>query len=572
MSALILGSIAVSVGVLLLAKWIRDVSRGFEFLDEGYKFLILQDPWKNLANSPFGFFLHPWYQLAGGDPGLYRFLGLSVLLVMGMAVGRAWLSAVDSRQPGWSWATLAAIVSGFLLVFSNGRRTPAYDYLVFIGAAVSWLGYFRIFGSKSHGVIPWIVLGLGLGLVALAKWSAFVPLTLVFLFLIQPWNNSQNRLGWIWIILTGGCLVAFLLFCAGAEAIRGIFWQNRLLAETLGTHGAGLLGYYVPTTANFFYRSLRAFAYGLPLLLILGWLQRQSPAKIQKIRPWVWLLPWAVLGAGFLFGLAKGGISSFSRVGSNIFAEQLWVLAAFLVTGKSDAWSRLGSCRAPMVGLLLTPFAIGIGTSSALGDYTGHGAVFFQLAGLFLWKSWIDRGLSAYLAAAFLWVATILNFARANAALDDPYRAKNSGLCDVDWKIPAGGRLLLDAERAEVVLATSRVLETAGFRPGDPLIAVGNLPGLVYLVGGWSPGTVWYYDTHPNAKAFLLRALQALPEPAKNSSWLLLRENSGLWPVKNEILSLLKRKGGKAYEIGPVPIEGETTRLYLWPPSDKSRF
>lgn len=565
-SARVLGWVAVSAGILLLAKWIRDVSRGFEFTDEGYYFLILQNPWKNFGSSFFGFFLHPLYLLAGGDPGLYRLFGLVLLLVLGIGVVRVWMGSANLKRSAFHWAASAVIISGVLLVFSNGQRTPAYNYLVFMGGLVSWLGYFRILVSGMKDIAAWLTLGIGLGMVAIAKWSAFFPLLLIFLLLSRPWADARACRGWGWAITASFCLVVLLLFYAGGDAILSIVRQVKLLTENLGTHGVGLLGYYVPTMINFLYRSLRAFVYGFPLLAILWWIQRRSPAILHEIRLWAWLLPWAVLGAGFLFGLAKGGISSFSRVGSNVFAEQLWVLAAFLVIGKREAWTSLGSCRAPMIGLLLTPFALGLGTASALGDYAGHGAVFFQLTGLFLWKIWIDRGLSTTLAAAFLWVATILNLARANASLEDPYRAAIPGRCDVAWEIPGEGRIYLDSERAEVISTSSMALRAAGFRRGDPLIAIGNLPGLVYLVGGWSPGTPWYYDTHVNSPQFVNRVLESLSPNVRDSSWVLLREDGGLFAHRADLLARLQRTGRAPLEIGPVPLEGKSTRLFLWPP------
>jgi len=321
---------------------------------------------------------------------------------------------------------------------------------------------------------------------------------------------------------------------------------------------------------NFIYRSLRAFAYGLPLILLLFWMQKSTPARQEALRGWAWVVPWMILGAGIFLGLVKGGASSFSRVGSNVFCEQLWLAAAFLVWGRSRSWKNMRTGAAVLGSLLATPFALGFGTSTALGDYVGHGAVFFQLAGLFVWKAWVDRGFSAPLAAAFLWVATLFNLARANASLDDPYRSEVPEHSQVEWSIPEQGRIRLDAERAEVVKAADQVLRRAGFQPGDPVVAIGNLPGLVHLVGGWSPGTPWYYDTHPKSMEFTERVLDSLPHEVKKNAWLLLRQNGGLFGRRAEILPHLGRENTQPLLIGPVLLEGETTRLWLFPPAAKT--
>jgi len=222
-SALLLGGGAVLAGMLLLEKWIRGASAGFEFLDEGYNFLVLQNPWKNLGSGLFGFFLHPFYFLAGEDPGFYRLLGLGILLAAGTGLGRAWAAAVGLSKAPWAWAAQAAIVSGALLVFSNGRRTPAYDYLVFVGAVTAWVGYFRILASGSASKVPWLVLGLGLGLVVAGKWSAAVPFTLIFLWLSPPWADREARKGWGWAGLAGLSLGGRLPGTPEAKAWPGFF-------------------------------------------------------------------------------------------------------------------------------------------------------------------------------------------------------------------------------------------------------------------------------------------------------------------------------------------------------------
>ena len=564
-SVILLGLVTIFSGVFVLGKWILAAPQGFEFSDEGYYFLILQDPWRNLGSSFFGFFLHPWYQISGKDPGNYRLLGLGVLLGLGWILSRAFIANVGIVKSSWRWAARAAIISGAVLVFSNGQRTAAYNYLVLLGSLVCWTGYLSILNSGQAKRIPWLILGLGLGLVALAKWSCLAPFTAIFILLTRPWNNLPARWGWGWAFSAFLGLIVSVLLYAGREGILGIFRQVQLLVETLSTHGLGLLIYYIPTLVNFVYRALRAFAYGLPLLALLFWLQRSQKTRT-RIRAWAWLLPWLLLGGGFFFGLAKGGISSFSRVGSNVLAEQLWLMAAFFVISRGHAWLALRSYREPILGLLATPFALGIGTASALGDYTGHGAVFFQLAGLFIWKASVDKGLPFPLVNSFLCVAAILNLGRINNALNDPYRSEIPSLCTVEWKVPGSGKIFLDPSRAKVAQAAYQALGAAGFQPGAALIAIGNLPGLVYLVGGWSPGTVWFYDTHKNSKEFTLRALDAISEEERRSSWVIFRENSMLFADKKEVLLSLQRTDISPYTTEPVSLEGETTRLWIWPP------
>lgn len=54
--------------------------------------------------------------------------------------------------------------------------------------------------------------------------------------------------------------------------------------------------------------------------------------------------------------------------------------------------------------------------------------------------------------------------------------------------------ILLDTARAQFVNKTKAILKDADIEPGYPIVALHDLPGLVYLVGGYSPATPWYFN------------------------------------------------------------------------------
>lgn len=60
-------------------------------------------------------------------------------------------------------------------------------------------------------------------------------------------------------------------------------------------------------------------------------------------------------------------------------------------------------------------------------------------------------------------------------------------------------RLLVDQESALFFLQLKDVFKRNGFQPGDDIIALFDMPGAVYALGGVSPGHQWYYTMpkHP---------------------------------------------------------------------------
>jgi hypothetical protein len=56
--------------------------------------------------------------------------------------------------------------------------------------------------------------------------------------------------------------------------------------------------------------------------------------------------------------------------------------------------------------------------------------------------------------------------------------------------------LNLDPASAECIEKTKAALADAGFKPGDDILALYGLPGLVYAVGGVSPQRPWFFDNY----------------------------------------------------------------------------
>jgi hypothetical protein len=54
--------------------------------------------------------------------------------------------------------------------------------------------------------------------------------------------------------------------------------------------------------------------------------------------------------------------------------------------------------------------------------------------------------------------------------------------------------ILLDTVTAQFIVSTKEILNKAEIEPGYPIVALHDIPGLIYLVGGYSPATPWYFN------------------------------------------------------------------------------
>jgi hypothetical protein len=86
--------------------------------------------------------------------------------------------------------------------------------------------------------------------------------------------------------------------------------------------------------------------------------------------------------------------------------------------------------------------------------------------------------------------------------------------------------LKLDPATAECIEKTKSALSKAGFQPGDDILALYGLPGLVYAVGGVSPQRPWFFDSEGSLEdANNLSALKKIPKDRILKAFIILKNN-----------------------------------------------
>jgi hypothetical protein len=103
----------------------------------------------------------------------------------------------------------------------------------------------------------------------------------------------------------------------------------------------------------------------------------------------------------------------------------------------------------------------------------------------------------------------------------NPYRTAPKWAQTVSVEVGVPSTILkLDPASAECIEKTKAALSNAGFKPGDDVLALYGLPGLVYAVGGVSPKKPWFFDDHgQTGDEENLRALKKIPLQRVNASF-----------------------------------------------------
>jgi hypothetical protein len=152
--------------------------------------------------------------------------------------------------------------------------------------------------------------------------------------------------------------------------------------------------------------------------------------------------------------------------------------------------------------LHLAPLAAAILLLAASLDKTFRRVIVLPLAGLLI----VGLGFSQFITGFVL----------------NPYRTAPKWTQTVPVKVGVPSTILkLDPASAECIEKTKAALAIAGFKPGDDVLALYGLPGLVYAVGGVSPKKPWFFDDHgQTGDEENLRALKKIPIERVNASFI----------------------------------------------------
>jgi hypothetical protein len=133
---------------------------------------------------------------------------------------------------------------------------------------------------------------------------------------------------------------------------------------------------------------------------------------------------------------------------------------------------------------------------------------------------------------------------------------------------PEKGRLQVRPEDREFLIRLDRALREQGFRPGEPVVGISDLCGVVYLADGISPRVPWFFGQVSGQKPYTQAVLAGLPPEELSRLWIFRTQATRLpgdlasfWPLRSQV-----PVPRRVAEVPGLPTESGETVMEIYRP------
>lgn len=507
------------VAVMLVGFRVWTMNRGIYFFDETYYMFTYADPDRyaisltgasHLIHKLFGW-MHP-------DIVTYRYIHLWVdLLGSGVFFGGfyRWFLSVQPTQkrhvPFWTapmlllFCVIGNMVSGFRYPQSISYYSLTNFFL--LCAASGLLAYLSFEPKPRRKALSALCLtGICTGLAMLIRFPTGVLLTAMALVIIavqqwqyrsvgQPWLRLASQVGLYAIsLLVGICLYALFI-----QSLQSFSLQYLPMYHML-SQGSHSLVHLLQKYGIAFLTLLNVFVeyYGWVILLwivITRWVQKQP--KLQFLHgPFYAALPVVILAVSWINQFYLPAFAHIKFFWTLIVCALVYTLPDLLRSQKND-WV----LRAGLLLLFLLPWVSAFGTDISILQVMYNSILpWFALFAVLLSLISVNEktvakqdvrgmltGILLLMVCCHAWYELVLNPATPSAEGLLPQT-------ETVMQLPRLNNLLISPDSKTYFLRVKQVLNRAGFHPGDTMLALHRIPGMMYIFEGIPFGSGYYLD------------------------------------------------------------------------------
>jgi hypothetical protein len=533
-------------------------NRGFDITDEGYYLLSSQFPGEvklfvNEAHD-YGSIL---YRLSFQNVIALRLVGLFLtvcaagVFFLGFQRLAVRLRATLGQTILFTFAGVSLIPLGMMVCYVWFLPTPFYNTLnasaLTAGSGLFFLALagLETLNRKCFSIrFALFAVGLCIGASFFVKFPTGISLFALFGLVLAVWPRQELKtrlraLGFMVLGLTMWFLIHFIIVQAPATWWRA--FRDGLEVITDMAHEVGALKRYLHEC-----RDLAKIAFfdfwGLHVALVLGFTILILFRRVWRDKSWLpsilILLMFAIaVWQSYRRGFYLGGMSHYFLI-TRFYLSWLILLITALIVAVIYCqpfvyWFRNHDLLAvlsldgtlfllPFVGAVGTGNPIFVGTLWYIAPWVALLLTFLGALSGLLRNRWI-------LAVGALVISGFACAQIVSGCLYGPYRL-NTGLLGQTQATEIGYPrtiLKLDPETSEFFNRIREMAQENGFKPGDDVLGFFDLPGVVFALGGRSPGYPWFYPGgfYKGARAFAEKALSLVPPERLRRAFIL--ETSG---------------------------------------------
>ena len=591
-----LASLFVILGLsITVATIVWSSSRGFDITDNGYYFLVSNHPEDVKAALSFAhLYTALIFKAVNGNIATFRISSAVLIILSSSILALACLkftrATYPDASPSGQFTSFLLVPQGALLFFSFNLIAPSYNVLN-ISALLAGFGAVLlslvIEGNSQKQIVLRCVLSFFAGICAgvsfFSKFPTAIVLASICIGLLLAWRGQipRSRLVLAYFVGFSAELFAhFTVLQSFGDWLEQIKNGLRFVELLNAGHGIATLGRYAIELCGSVYRSIMEF-FGAYLVLVVMPIVVRAAHLTGRTRD-------TAIGGGVLvalFYIAVRGASLDYYIGGDpslrtavrLYIALLGVtVLALLVNWQNFRRPNISAAptgwqRTALLGAALgfLPFAGILGTGIPLPlSLMLHIAPWFALIPLL----WIILESVMGQTKVFVAGAIILSAFSSTQSLTagewNPYRLNMpSSLQTESTRLGEHqAEVLLDPDTKYFFEHLKAMARENGFAEGDDILAFFNMPGVVFALGGRSPGGTWFNagysgDTASNAFLLSLTRLDRI-----RNAFLLLKGSPDkvkpllgrfgiqfpqdyiycgkvFWPVTGEFVSLWKAKG-----------------------------
>ncbi len=513
----------LAVGLIAMIGW--GLNKGFDFSDMGYHMLSLEHPEESPLMPQYQWFYGQWFGWMNLGVIGVRTLRLLLTIIASFVLARGLLSffrtnSTLGKSPIFQeYGTYAMIFVGGFMSFALQATTLSYNNLTLIflalltGVLLQAVARYGETADNRYLYLRFLCLGMLLVLLFFAKFpsgiSYLMLMAVMIPFLLLNRGTSFSTTAICTACFFGGIALMVVYYSITVKPITQWYTDAKAIAGSIGNHNPNrLLKSYVRTTFKAVNLGILQYFY-LPLGLFFGLLLHRFTLTNEKhsIANIILYATLTIVIGIFAFVVYQESwyMNGMRHNGKGFNVFFLWLsllLAALLAYLNIDRLKSLFTNWEHRENFMLCCMFLIIPVGGAAG--TNNSLPLQSTQYLIFWF------------ACFLIMATIISLVSKKKvlglALTLPILFVASsqiyyGYCRLTQRV--GGPLhtqnktIEGVERGENLLVVNRVKRLAEethqiithnttFEEGDPILAICKLPGLIYMMGGVSPGGGWY--------------------------------------------------------------------------------